>query len=125
MPRFWGVAKVSVTLDLVSPSQGCEKGPKYSPHMCLFSTWLHEWAFTRLLADKIALKRASPGSFNGQAFRGKKVQSLSGLCTLHSGNFDTTVFQYVEKFQVFVKLGKIDIFTRKLMSVEINVVEYY
>lgn len=125
MPGCWVVAKVSVTLDLVFPAQGCEKGPKYSPQMGLFSTWLHEWALTRRLADKITLRRAFPGSFNGQAFREKKVQPLSGLCTLHRDNVDSTISQYVEKFQVFVQLGKIDIFTRKLVCVEINVAEYY
>ena len=38
MPRCCGIAKASVTVDIVSPSQGCEKGPKFYPQMCLFST---------------------------------------------------------------------------------------
>lgn len=42
MPRCCGVAKVRVTLYLVSPSQRAVK--KFSPEMCLFSTCLHEWA---------------------------------------------------------------------------------
>jgi hypothetical protein len=69
MPRCCGVAKASVTVDLVSPSQGCEKGPKISPRMCLFSTCVRERTLMRRIADKIAQTRAFRGSFKGQAFQ--------------------------------------------------------
>jgi len=49
--------------------------------------------------------------------------SLLQVCTLHRGNIDNAAIQYVEKFEVFVKLNEIDIFARKVMSVEINVAE--
>jgi len=69
MPRCCGIAKASVTVDIVSPSQGCEKGPKFYPQMCLFSTSVYGWSLMRRTADKIAQTRAFRGSFKGQTFR--------------------------------------------------------
>ena len=55
---------------------------------------------------------------------GKRFRLLQ-VCILHCGNIENAAFQYVEKFEVFVKLNEIDIFARKVMSVEINVDEYF